>query len=60
MFHHDYRITQILQILQHVDQAVGISGMQSDTGLIEDIERTYQRTAQAGTEVDALALTTRE
>ena len=60
VLHHHHRVTQILQILQHMDQTVGIPGMQADTRLVEDIERTHQRTTQTRTEVDTLTLTTRE
>ena len=43
-----------------MDQSVGVSGMQTDTRLIEDIKRAHERASQTGTEVDTLTLTTRE
>ena len=60
VLHHYHRVAQRLQLLQHMNQSVGIPRVQTNAGLVENVERTYQRTAQRGTEVDALTLTARE
>ena len=45
VLYHNDGITQRLQFLQHMDQPVGVARVEADTGLIEDIERSYERTA---------------
>ena len=57
---HHHRIAKSLQLFQHVDETVGIARVESDAGLIEDIKRAHKRASETGTEIDALALTTRE
>ena len=43
-----------------MDEAIGIAGVESDTGFVEDVERAYERTSETCTEVDTLALATRK
>ena len=43
-----------------MDEAIGITRVESDTGLIEDVEGAYEGASETCTEVDALALATRE
>ena len=57
---HHHCIAKSLQLFQHVDETVGIARVESDAGLIEDIKGTHKRASETGTEIDALALTTRE
>ena len=44
---YDYhRITQTLKLFQHPNQSFRITGMESDTRLVENVERTYERATQ--------------
>ena len=43
-----------------MDEAIGITRVESDAGLIEDVEGAYEGASETCTEVDALALATRE
>ncbi len=56
MFHDDHRIAEIAQLAKHPDQPGRVARMQSDAGLVENIERTRQVAAERRGEVDALAL----
>ena len=38
-----------------MDESAGVTAVQADAGLIEDVERTYERRAQRCAEIDALA-----
>ncbi len=60
MFHHDHRITQRLQLTQHLYQQIGISRMQPDTRLIQYIQGTDQAAAQRSRQVNTLTFTTRQ
>ena len=53
-------ITQIAQLLQHMNQALRIAWVQTDTGLVQYIERTYKAATQRLSQVDALTFTTRQ
>ena len=58
---HDHdSITQGLQFFEDMDESFGVSGVETDTRFIEDIERAHQTASKACGEVDALALTARE
>ena len=46
MFNHYYGVAQLLQLSQHLDESVGVSAMESDTWLVEDIKAAYQTAAQ--------------
>ena len=50
----------MLQLAEHLDEAVGIAAMEADARFVEDVERTYQAASQRSGQVDALALTARE
>ncbi len=54
---HHHRIAKSLQLFQHVDETVSITRVESDAGLIEDIQGPHERASETGTEVDALAFT---
>ena len=56
MLHHDHGIPQGLQLSQYLDQQIRIPGMQTDTRLIQNIQRTHQATTQRGSQIDTLAL----
>jgi hypothetical protein len=60
MLHHDHGIAQVAQLLQHVDQALGIAGVQADAGLVQDVHAAHQAAAQGGGQVDALGLAAAE
>ena len=46
MFYNYYRVTELLQLAQHINQAVGVTAVQTDTGFVEDIEATYKTASQ--------------
>ena len=57
----DYNgIAQIAQSLQNTDKPMRISLMQTDTRLVQHVERTHQAAAELRSQTDALALSTRE
>ena len=58
VFHHDNGIAKRLQILENVNQSLRITTMQTDTGFIENVKRTYQRTTKRRSEINALAFAT--
>ena len=60
MLHHDHRIAQIAQLLQHIDEALGVAAVQAYAGLIQHIQATHQTAAQAGGQIDALTFSARE
>ena len=41
VLYHHHGITQLLQLAEHLDEAVGIPAMQTDTRFVEDVERTH-------------------
>jgi len=60
MFHHHYRIAQLLELAEYVDQAVRIPAVKPDTGFVEDVETAHQTASQRSGQVDALAFAARE
>ena len=46
MFDYDHRVTQVAQFFQNADQPVRVARMQSDTRLVEDVERSHKAAAQ--------------
>ncbi len=56
----DNSIALVAQFLENMDESVGVAGMETNAGFVEDIERAHEGAAQRGGEVDALALATRE
>ena len=60
VFDDDHGVAQVAQLFEHLDQAVRIARVESDGGLVEDVERSGEVAAQRRGEVDALALATRE
>ena len=55
VLYHHHGITQLLQLAEHLDEAVGIPAMQTDTRFVEDVERTHQAAPKGSRQVDALA-----
>ena len=51
-----YRVVELLQLAQHMYQSVGVAAVQSDTRLVEYVDRAYERASEIGGEIDALAL----
>ena len=43
VLYYHYRIAQFLQFSQYLDEAVGITTVQTDTWLIEDVNAAYER-----------------
>ena len=54
VFHHDDGIADVAQAFQHLDELLGVAGMQADTGLVQDIGGADQTAAQRSREVDTL------
>ena len=46
MLHHDHRIADVAETLQHFDQPVSVARMQPDAGLVEDVGGTHEAAAQ--------------
>ena len=42
MFDHDNRIAETLEFLEHMNESVGVACMESDAGLIKDVETAYE------------------
>ena len=42
MFDHDNCIAKTLELLEHMDESVGVACVESDTGLIKDVEAAYE------------------
>lgn len=43
VFDDDNGIAEVAQFFQHLDEPVGVARMESDAGLVEDIERAHER-----------------
>ena len=52
----NHRVTQFNKIFQHPNQPMGVSAMQSDAGFVKNIQRTDERTAQRGCQLNTLTL----
>ena len=46
VLHHDHGVACLLQLAKHADELVGIAAMKPYGGLVEDVERAHERTAQ--------------
>ena len=57
MLYHYHGVAQLLQLAQYLDQSGGITAVQTDARLVEDIHAAHQRRTQIGGQVDALAFT---
>ncbi len=60
VLYHYHGVAQLLQLSQYLDESVGITAMESDTWLVEDIHAAHERRTEAGGQVDALALSSRK
>ena len=60
VLHHHHGVAQRLQLLQHMNEPLGVARMEADARFVEDIERPHEAAAKAGCQIDALALATRE
>ena len=58
MLHHDDRIAGIPQATNRLQQPVVVALMQSDAGLIQDVEHPHQSGADLGRQANALSLAT--
>ena len=60
VLHHDDRVAYVAQLLERVNQSVVVALMQSDAGLIEDVEHVDQLRANLCGQADTLTLPSRE
>ena len=60
VLHDDDRIAQIAQLLQYMYQPLCIPWVQTNTGFVQYVQRTYQTTAQRLSQIDTLSLATRQ
>ena len=60
VFYHYHGVAQFLQLSQYLDQSVGVTAVQTDARLVQDIHAAHQRGPQVGGQVDALAFTSRK
>ncbi len=60
VFHHDERVAQIPQLHEGVNQSSVVALVQTNTGLIEDIEHSGEPGPDLGSESDALCFPTAE
>ena len=58
MFHDQYRIAQVAQVDQGVEQALIVALVQTDRRLIENIHNTHQSRADLRSQANALGFTT--
>ena len=47
-------VAEVAQVVQDVDEPVGVAGVQADGGLVEHVERADQTRAERGGELNAL------
>ena len=57
VFDYDDRVSQVTQAQQDIDKPVCVTGVKADAGLVEDIHRADEVTAQRCGQVDALGFT---
>ena len=57
---HDHRVAQVAQPLQRRDQLGVVALVQSDRGLVEDVQHAHQRGADLRRQADALRLAARQ
>ncbi len=60
VLHHDDRVAQVAQSLQRPDQALVVSLVQADGGLVEHVEHAHQPAADLAGQPDALRLAARQ
>ena len=60
VLHYHHCIAQLLQLSEHLDEAVGVTAVETDARLVEDIDAAHERRTETGGQVDALALTSRK
>ncbi|CCY14895.1 uncharacterized protein BN773_00888 [Prevotella sp. CAG:755] len=56
VFDDDDGVAQLLEPAQDTDKALRVAAVEADARLVKDVKRTDKRTAQRGSQVDALAL----
>jgi len=57
---HDHRVPEVAQALEGADQALVVPLVESDRGLVEDVEHPDQAAADLAGQADPLGLPTRE
>ncbi len=56
VLHHDHGVAQVPEVLQGVEEFLGIPGVEADAGLIQDVEDAGEFRADLGGQADALGL----
>ncbi len=56
VFHHDHGVAQIAQMDQRLEQAVVVTLVQADGGLVEDVHHAHQAGADLARQANALGL----
>ena len=54
VLHHQDRVSQVAQVVQDLDQPVGVAAVQSDGRLVQHVERSHQTRAQRRRQLNAL------
>ena len=60
VFYDDHRVAQVAQLLQRRDEPLVVALVQSDAGLIQNIEHVHQLTAYLRRQTDTLTLAARQ
>ena len=60
MLHHNYGIAEVAQRLQRVDEAAVIALMQSDAGLVQNVEHVHELASYLRGKTNALAFSARQ
>ena len=58
MFHYHNGVSQVPQIVQDIDQPVGIAAVKPDRGFVQNIQSSHQARSQRGRQLYALRLAT--
>ena len=53
-------VAEVSEVLEDADEAVGVAGVESDGGLVEDVEGSDEAGTEGGSELDALGFTAGE
>jgi hypothetical protein len=53
-------VPEVAQIVQNLDQAVGVAGMQTDRWFVQNIERAHEPRPERSCQLNALRLAARE
>ena len=54
MLNNQDRVAKVAELLEDADETMGVAGVESDRGFVEEVHAADQRAAKGGGEVDAL------